>query len=278
VRKLPAHEVGGTFGALLRAERLGRRTTLEEQQKPDTSSRIITRRTFLQGTAASAAGLVFAPGILRAAEVNQQKLRIAYIGTGGRADAHLGLANHETCVAYCDVDTKHWGKIKGMAPTAKGYTDWREMYDKHLKDIDAVIVTTPDHSHALPSLRAMREGQARLLREAAHVEHPRSAPDGRNRGEQKSRNADGQSGPRQPGQSPGRGVGPQRGYRRCAGSAHLDQSSRLAAGQPDARAGSGAGEPELGRVDWPGAVSRAPQAPARIRLARLVRLRLRRRG
>jgi predicted dehydrogenase len=132
---------------------------LEEQRKTeDFSSRIITRRHFLQGSVITAAGLVVAPGVLRAQNAGQ-KLRIAFVGTGGRAEAHIGLANSETCVAYCDVDEGRWGKIKEMAPNAKGYTDWRLMLDKHMNEIDALVVTTPDHSHALPSLRAMREGK-----------------------------------------------------------------------------------------------------------------------
>jgi hypothetical protein len=151
--------VGDSVRSLVGRTQFGRRNILEEQRKTeDTSSRIITRRHFLQGSAITAAGLVVAPGILRA-QPGQQKLRIAFVGTGGRAEAHIGLAKSETCIAYCDVDEGRWGKIKEMAPNAKGYTDWRLMLDKHMNEIDALVVTTPDHSHALPSLRAMREGK-----------------------------------------------------------------------------------------------------------------------
>jgi predicted dehydrogenase len=136
---------------------------LEEQRKTEEfSSRIVTRRRFLQGTAVTAAGLVVAPGLARAQNTTPnagQKLRLAFVGTGGRAEAHIGLSKSETCVAYCDVDEGRWGKIKEMAPGAAAYTDWRLMLDKHMNEIDALVVTTPDHSHALPSLRAMREGK-----------------------------------------------------------------------------------------------------------------------
>ena len=107
------------------------RHTLAERMT-EHASRIITRRRFLQGTATTVAGIMVGPRLLRAATPGQ-KLNIAFIGTGGRAEAHLYLAESENCVAYCDVDASRWGRIKGLAPKATGYTDWRLMFDKHLK-------------------------------------------------------------------------------------------------------------------------------------------------
>jgi hypothetical protein len=181
----PITKIGDGIRSLAGRTHIGRRNTLEEQRKTEeSSSRILTRRRFLQGTAVTAAGLVVAPSLVHAQNATPtagQKLRIAFVGTGGRAEAHIGLSNSETCVAYCDVDEGRWGKIKEMAPNAAAYTDWRLMLDKHMNEIDALVVTTPDHSHALPSLRAMREGkhvycekpltwsieEARLMAEAA---------------------------------------------------------------------------------------------------------------
>jgi hypothetical protein len=131
---------------------------LEVRKPAQTSSRIITRRSFLQGSATAMAGIMVAPQLLRAAAPGQ-KLNVAFVGTGGRAEGHLHLAESQNCVAYCDVDSGRWGRIKELAPKAPGYTDWRVMFDKHMKEIDAVVVATPDHSHALPSLRAMRAGK-----------------------------------------------------------------------------------------------------------------------
>ena len=136
--------------------------SLEEKQ-----SRILTRRRFLSGTAATFAGVVGAPYILRAAPA-PQKLNVAFVGTGGRAGNHVGdlldpqkkFRDSVNCVAYSDVDTNAHGHIKELAPNAKAFTDWRKMFDEHLKNIDAVIVTTPDHSHAGPSMRAILEGKA----------------------------------------------------------------------------------------------------------------------
>ena len=122
-------------------------------------SRRITRRNFLKGTGVAAATAFAAPYILRAAPLNVQKLRIAFVGTDGQAQAHIGLAKEESCPCYADVDPARWGKIKGLAPDAVAYTDWREMFDKHEKEIDAVVVTTPDHTHAFATMRALKAGK-----------------------------------------------------------------------------------------------------------------------
>lgn len=125
----------------------------------DDMGRGLTRRRFLQGAATTTAGVVAAPAILRAAAVNQQKLRIAFVGTGGQGGSHLHLAETERCVAYSDVDETHWDKIKTLAPQAKAYTDWREMMDRHEREIDAVVVAIPDHSHAVVAMRALNAGK-----------------------------------------------------------------------------------------------------------------------
>jgi len=122
-------------------------------------SRKFSRRSLLKATGVAVAGAFAAPYILRAAPLNKQKLRIAFVGTGGQAGAHIGLAQSESCPCYADIDPTHWDKIAGMAPQAKQYTDWREMFDKHEKEIDAVVVTTPDHTHAYASMRALKAGK-----------------------------------------------------------------------------------------------------------------------
>jgi predicted dehydrogenase len=120
----------------------------------------ITRRKFLQGTAVAAAGLIGAPSFIRAEDLKKQKLRIAYVATGGRAGAHLGVSNSELCVAYSDVDDHQWGDIKKIAPQAPAYQDWRRMFDRHLHEIDVVIIACPDHNHAGPTLAAIQAGKA----------------------------------------------------------------------------------------------------------------------
>ena len=85
------------------------------------------------------------------------KLNIAGIGVGGYG--HLNLRNVETenIVALCDVDWDFAARNSFIRwPLAPKYKDYREMFDKQ-KDIDAVIIATPDHSHALPAILAMRQ-------------------------------------------------------------------------------------------------------------------------
>src|SRR5258706_7400447 len=114
----------------------------------------VSRRRFMYGVA-SVAGATFAgPYILRAADPNVDKLRIAFVGTGGEAGAHIGLVEPlkateksitkgHTCPAYCDVDRNNWKKIAGFSPQAKQYTDYRKMLDAHEKETDAVVIAIP---------------------------------------------------------------------------------------------------------------------------------------
>jgi predicted dehydrogenase len=121
---------------------------------------------------ATVAGAAFAgPHILRAAEPNKERLRIAFVGTGGQAGAHIGLVSPDKegdkpslergnpCPAYCDVDPSRWDKISKFAPNAKQYTDYRKMLETHEKEIDCVVVTVPDHNHACASAIALRMGK-----------------------------------------------------------------------------------------------------------------------
>ncbi len=77
------------------------------------------------------------------------------------AEGHVGDLNLKTdiCTCFTDVDKNRWKKIAEKAPEAKGYTDYRQMFDKHAKEIDAVFVAVPDHSHAAASLIAMKLGK-----------------------------------------------------------------------------------------------------------------------
>ncbi|HJN13267.1 MAG: Gfo/Idh/MocA family oxidoreductase [Pirellulaceae bacterium] len=119
------------------------------------------RRKFLKTTAVVGAGYFAASG-LRAQESNSpnEQVNIASIGVGGKGDSDSRDAGTQgNLVAICDIDNNNLRK-KGIAfPKARQYRDYRKMLDEYGKNIDAVTVSTPDHSHAPASLMAMRLGK-----------------------------------------------------------------------------------------------------------------------
>lgn len=121
------------------------------------SQRKMTRRIFLGAAAATAGATMIRPRIARAASPNN-KLNIAAVGIGGRGRSDIHGCASENIVALCDVDEKYAAKVFNEYPEAKRYKDYREMLDKQ-KDIDAVIVATPDHQHAIVSMTAIKHGK-----------------------------------------------------------------------------------------------------------------------
>ena len=119
---------------------------------------VMGRRDFMTASAALA---MVSPGLLRAAPSRSanEKLNIAGIGVGGMGGNNLNACAGENIVALCDVDAGGVaaGTIKKY-PKAKVYKDFRVMFDKQ-KDIDAVIIATPDHSHAVIAMAAMERGK-----------------------------------------------------------------------------------------------------------------------
>ena len=122
----------------------------------------ITRRQFVKR--ASAAGVVSTiafPSLIRARGLNE-KLQVGFIAVGGRAGAHTS-ASHKAglqCIAFADVDKNTWRGVHGKEgwDKAAGYTDWREVFRKHGKELDVVFVATPDHTHFAPSMTAVSMG------------------------------------------------------------------------------------------------------------------------
>jgi len=93
---------------------------------------------------------------LNGATPASERLNIASIGLGGQGKHDLGQFADQNVVALCDVD---WNQAKpafDRFPNAKKYKDYRVMLDEMDKDIDAVIVATPDHTHAPASITAIR--------------------------------------------------------------------------------------------------------------------------
>src|SRR5205823_1358887 len=87
-----------------------------------------------------------------------EKLNIALIGGGGRGFDNASELTSENIVAICDVDRARAAKGFQKFPTAVHYDDFRVMLEKE-KNIDAVVVSTPDHTHAIAAVTAMRLGK-----------------------------------------------------------------------------------------------------------------------
>jgi predicted dehydrogenase len=121
-------------------------------------SRGTNRRDFLKTGALAGAGLVvLKSGILEAGQSPNDKLGMAVIGVGGRGGANLGDIKGERIVALCDVNENNLKKAAQQFPEAKTYVDWRQCLDQ--KDIDAVVCSTTDHTHAFISIWAMNRGK-----------------------------------------------------------------------------------------------------------------------
>jgi predicted dehydrogenase len=125
----------------------------------------LTRRSFLKQSALTAGILSTAPfNILNAANAGE-KVRCVQIGCGGRAMEHLKATFDENLVAIVDVDDKRIDAVRKLL-TDKGrdaskiqtFTDYRKLFDKLGKQIDAVFIATPNHHHALPAMIAMQHG------------------------------------------------------------------------------------------------------------------------
>jgi predicted dehydrogenase len=120
------------------------------------------RRTFLKTAAATALGLQIIPRhVLGGAGTipPSQKLNIAAIGAGGQAAADLQNMADENIVALCDVDDRRAAEMFNKFPQAKRYKDFRKMLDEQGEKLDAVLVGTPDHTHAVAAMAAMNRGK-----------------------------------------------------------------------------------------------------------------------
>ncbi len=121
-----------------------------------------TRRNFLATTAAAAAGFTIVPSNTIAGlgyKAPSDKLNIAGVGIGGMGRGNLRNMKSENIVALCDVDWAHSQRCFDDFPKAQKFKDWRLMYDEIGKDIDAVLVATADHSHAIVAAHAMTLGK-----------------------------------------------------------------------------------------------------------------------
>ena len=155
-------------------------------RKPfDPASRAtLPRRRFLGSAGLAAAGFTIVPrhvlGAFQGAPAPSDKLNIAGIGIGGMGKNNIGRCDSANIVALCDVDFELSKPVFEKYPEAKTYRDYRVMLDE-MPGIDAVVIATPDHSHAVIAMACMSRkkhvyvqkplthsvSEARLLTEAA---------------------------------------------------------------------------------------------------------------
>lgn len=118
-----------------------------------------TRRDFLK-TAALATTTFAAPGILKGQSPNT-RMNVAFIGVGGRGGRNLKTIagqNHVpvNVVALCDVNQQNLNIAAKLYPDARTFIDFRELYAGKTDDIDAVVVSTPEHTHAFATMPALK--------------------------------------------------------------------------------------------------------------------------
>ncbi len=130
----------------------------------DRPSTKIDRRQFLYGAGVGATMLHVNPEHLfqEAKRLGPNDIvNVAGIGVGsqGGSDIDGVAAEGHNIVALCDVDFKYAGKKLAQYPNAKQFKDFRVMLDTMGKDIDAVVIGTPDHTHAVIAMEAMKRGK-----------------------------------------------------------------------------------------------------------------------
>lgn len=124
----------------------------------------VKRRNFIKTTATGTLGYMLLSGcqsVAKKVDANS-KLNVAYIGIGGRGHfLAKDLFNYEkvNSVALCDVDDQYASRTYRLAPKLPKFADYRVMLDKMGKDIDAVVIATPDHAHYPIATWAMSMGK-----------------------------------------------------------------------------------------------------------------------
>ncbi len=122
----------------------------------------ITRRQFVGGAAAGLAGISIVPRQVLGGPGGKppgEKLNVAAIGVGGQGATDVGGLAGENVVALCDADLRPSKETFEKFPQARKFRDFRVMLDELGDRIDAVLVATPDHTHAVAAMAAVRRGK-----------------------------------------------------------------------------------------------------------------------
>lgn len=155
-----------------------------KDSKTEDKKRKVSRREFIGGAASAVAAFTIVPRHVLGGPGHtppSEKLNCAGIGVGGKGAGDIGACSGENIVALCDVDEKQAAGTFKKFPEAKKFKDFRRMLEKMEKQIDAVVVATPDHVHAPAAMMAIKMGkhvyvekplthsvhEARMLTEAA---------------------------------------------------------------------------------------------------------------
>ena len=133
-------------------------------KSPDQSSHKVDRRTFIKAAGAATAFTIVPRHVLGGTGyiAPSDTVYIAGIGAGGKGSSDLtscAESKHAKIAFLCDVDDRMAAKSRANFPEAKYYKDFREMLEKEHRTIDAVVVSTPDHTHAVAAMAAMQLGK-----------------------------------------------------------------------------------------------------------------------
>ncbi len=120
-------------------------------------SSFLDRRSFLKTGSLAAAGICLPACRTPRRRSANEKLNIAVIGVANRGGDNLKGVAGENIVALCDVDSRYLAAAGEQFPAAKKFTDFRRLLEE--RNIDAVVVSTPDHNHAVMTVAALRSGR-----------------------------------------------------------------------------------------------------------------------
>ncbi|MDR0536018.1 MAG: Gfo/Idh/MocA family oxidoreductase [Puniceicoccales bacterium] len=128
---------------------------------PSAGAAPVSRRNFLKTAGAAAGFLIIPSGWLRGQDAPSNRVNIAAVGFGnqGKTDIKGMKIGQATIRGLCDVDSKRLAEVCGMYPEAAPFEDYRVMLDKLQREVDAVVVSTGDHSHFTIALDAIQRGK-----------------------------------------------------------------------------------------------------------------------
>ncbi|MFM7806219.1 MAG: Gfo/Idh/MocA family protein [Verrucomicrobiota bacterium] len=119
----------------------------------------LNRRQFLHAAAiagATAAAGCHAPRVSRRVSPSE-KLNLGVVGVAGRGGENLAGVSSQNIVALCDIDSERLGAAAAKHPGAAQYADYRRLLDR--SDLDGIVVSTPDHSHAVIATAVLASGR-----------------------------------------------------------------------------------------------------------------------